>query len=1171
MINNNLPSLPDEGTVELNKIDGSITVIPGEKPKELNITIIATTKDGKETSSYSFIIHAKNIFEDIKGVHYNLTTWVTIECHKTPIPPSSSAYGVGYTDTYHGHDNVSELIKLYPLITSVGYYMNNTWDIIIEEEGDYKFYLGVYDTGALYIDGNEIIRLDEICGDEPVEESKIVHLTTGRHHMVCYTEVYMDSKKIAYLSVLYSKPNSDERLPLSTLTDDDSFDPVYDVYLYKNSYNFQKDNFIPEVSIASWGNRQMCATVEPLPKGLYFSSDFFYITGKPTEIQEAKTYHIYCMNYYSISNYFEFTIKISDNLHPGIIASYIKPNTFDETCITFYTAEKEKTTVYVNRHENEIVHIADNITKRLAELPPVFNGEYSAVFEAYIKIEQPGEYTIQIEISDSFQLSIGDKCGGAYVGCSDVQLFTQNCIFEEGFYGFYFITSHNYQTQFINFTMLYNNVKIIPQFYYYTSQTVIYNYTEVIYQRGVEICPNRLLDIPKEGIKSITVVPELPAGLVINKDNGEITGTATEVTPVNTYNITIVTNDNHVYDDSIKITVEYSVLPTDFFVYDLLNEVEIFGEIEYPLGKEMKFEIKNKQGRIWKYTPLDGVPSGFQFTNENDRYVISGRNNGSFHLLDVFFKAYSGHVMVLKELIIHFTPDPTPLECHYPFIYFYRYPTSKLQYAVSCNKKVSLFKLDSGNPDILSVAAGSGKLTITPPADSKSQVETINAIIKATTSDDEVYEIKLTIEGNNTLVSNGLHYNFTSFTTHNCHNPWSNPIGAVEGNTITNTFKGYSTPSEFDDLFPLARYIPYTLYLTWNMTIDEEDDYTFYISMYDTVQLSIDNYTVVDEFQICSKEIQEVKGDIHLTKGKHSVLLFIESYTDSVDHNYFLIYYGKTSDPITRLPIPTEFINDEFDPVVGLSSSNYEFKLLKDAETTIEFTVQSGGAASSFIECYSLETLPEGLEIDWNYLRIIGNPKQVQQAKTYHYQCKNVYSISNIITFTIEVTDNITPGLLAYYMKANEFDQHCMTIYEPGKSDNQLLIVRREFELNHVTLINERWYDLLPDFINEFSLVLKGYIKFPVGGKVTIHTKHSDSINIMIGEIGLLHTQCENIRIDDYAYDIAAGIYPIYLGYTNNYYTPYMEIAFLIDNEEIEYELFYGIYIYYYYLNSTNI
>lgn len=173
-----------------------------------------------------------------------------------------------------------------------------------------------------------------------------------------------------------------------------------------------------------------------------------------------------------------------------------------------------------------------------------------------------------------------------------------------------------------------------------------------MYQVGNEIIPNKLIS-DKLDIISVSITPVLPDGLMINIITGEISGTPSKESKMTEYTILINTSDGS-YTTTIKIGVEMVNEPSEFYYHDLINDLDIEKGSIYPLNTEMKMEIRYKKGGVSKYLMYEKLPKGFNYTLGNDQLIIFGQADESIHILDFYFKAYSGSIVTVQEFYIKF-------------------------------------------------------------------------------------------------------------------------------------------------------------------------------------------------------------------------------------------------------------------------------------------------------------------------------------------------------------------------------------------------------------------------------------------------------------------------------------------------------------------------------------
>lgn len=500
------------------------------------------------------------------------------------------------------------------------------------------------------------------------------------------------------------------------------------------------------------------------------------------------------------------------------------------------------------------------------------------------------------------------------------------------------------------------------------------------------------------------------------------------------------------------------------------------------------------------------------------------------------------------------------LSCHYPFSHLYRWPIEETSFEITCTQEVEAFEFgDFYTEEEIKINEQTGVLTIFPNQNPTGIMKVIVVYSK-----EVVFQFSISIDGNNDMIVPGLHYNYTYYSQYNCHDSFINPEIPIINNIYTPSFYGYKDINDFSLLFPNLNFIiPFTFYLSWNMTITEDDDYIFYISNYDSVELYIDDIKVIDGYKICSTELFTINGTIHLNKGNHKVFALTESYSDSYNNYIYLIYYGKVNTPIDRFPLHTTYYDNDFKPVLELTSSKYYYSLELNSYVRIYLYVKEGIR----LKCSCLEQLPNGLNFNFDYTKIEGIPTVIQEVELYHISCRNVYSITNYIEISIEIKGGYRNGLLTYYTKPEmNFDEECKTIYDIDIDNNNIeekgkvLVSRHEYSLNHSVISNGRFSDLPIDMNGEFSLIMKGFIKFRRRGNYSLKITNSDTFLLKIGrEINIFNAKCQNIINSTYYYYIKDGLYPFVLKYTNNYYTPHIDIDIELYGNEVKYDLYYSI------------
>lgn len=165
-------------------------------------------------------------------------------------------------------------------------------------------------------------------------------------------------------------------------------------------------------------------------------------------------------------------------------------------------------------------------------------------------------------------------------------------------------------------------------------------------------------------------------------------------------------------------------------------------------------------------------------------------------------------------------------------------------------------------------------------------------------------------------------------------------------------------------------------------------------------------------------------------------------------------------------------------PISNFSIDQTDLIFTVNEIVSIPFTVKNA------ISCISEPALPEGLDIQLDSNQITGTTVKVSKKTSYKFSCKNIFSVSNVITLIIEIVDNtaLKPGLVAYYLKPITItpSYYDVPITLAKDKDNLITkIIRHEEFINNEYNVNAKpWLGLSSHFISKYDVEWKGLIYF---------------------------------------------------------------------------------------------
>lgn len=211
-----------------------------------------------------------------------------------------------------------------------------------------------------------------------------------------------------------------------------------------------------------------------------------------------------------------------------------------------------------------------------------------------------------------------------------------------------------------------------------------------------------------------------------------------------------------------------------------------------------------------------------------------------------------------------------------------------------------------------------------------------------------------------------------------------------------------------------------------------------------------------------------------------------------------------------------------FRMVRGLSFNTNIVSINYNSLVNIPFYLLEGNK----FKCKSTPELPIGLSIDSDKQLITGRTKE-EDENEYTIICSNNSTITNEWKIKINVNNNYLHGLKTTYMKVQDYDNKCSTIYFPSNSSIINKIVRYEYNISHKYIDEPTiWNGLIDEFSNEFVVNWDGYIKVDIEGNYMFYINSYGAYWIYIDEdLITSKTGCNIINKDEINIYLKEGYY----------------------------------------------
>lgn len=191
--------------------------------------------------------------------------------------------------------------------------------------------------------------------------------------------------------------------------------------------------------------------------------------------------------------------------------------------------------------------------------------------------------------------------------------------------------------------------------------------------------------------------------------------------------------------------------------------------------------------------------------------------------------------------------------------------------------------------------------------------------------------------------------------------------------------------------------------------------------------------------------------------------------------------------------IIVNFIESDFLPTNSFSIDETDLVFTVNEIVSIPFSIKNA------MSCSSEPALPDGIEIQLDSSQIIGTAVKATTKASYKFSCKNIYSITNIITLTVEVVDNsiLKPGIVAYYLKPititpSYYDK--VHTLEKDKDNLITKIIRHEESIENQFNVNAKpRLGLSSHFSSKYNVEWKGLIYFDTINSWTVELNCKDA------------------------------------------------------------------------------
>lgn len=536
--------------------------------KDLEITI--NGKGYTETGSTTFTI------KKVENPTYKDGIWVL--AHDLSQTPCSSLndqiysyghkeYTIANLDGLTSREGWASKMDIFStLITTMNVTMMGF--INIETEGDYTFYLqtGNKMYGRVVVNSVEILSDWEQCNDwSETPLSNTTKLEKG------YAAVYIElrgGQDLDFKFVLqYSTPGDSSKKTIPFKYVQPRFEPVSFLTIDAQKISWLNDAFSLTPIHFVYGTASECeVTGNDLPEGSVITTNG--ITGHPQKDMEYKTYKMTCKNDYSVTNEITFELRVTSKFLNGLVAYYYKPYNFDTSLKTKYGPS-------VDGLEPSFIQIVDDafvIEGDGINYPEgttiEFLDDYAVYFEGYLKIgkNQEGLYNFKLQGEGGYWLYIDNKLIVEKPGrnsYSEETIVDFELTDDYYFYQIYYV-AHQGDAHFEIISKLSTSDEwtgfltdvFVPSYDYF-----VFRQRYATYLVGSTV-DNPIIEVGGDSItcKSVTVVPELPAGLMAgcsmqSDASARIGGTAQEYAELWTYEVTIeeLNGNKHTYPIDIRV------------------------------------------------------------------------------------------------------------------------------------------------------------------------------------------------------------------------------------------------------------------------------------------------------------------------------------------------------------------------------------------------------------------------------------------------------------------------------------------------------------------------------------------------------------------------------------------------------------------------------------------
>lgn len=502
------------------------------------ITITASNSAG--SASYNLTVAIQMNINHKRGLYFNITSKEAFTCLNGPESAKSYESQPEYTGIIDNIDSLNSqngfLIR-FPFIKTnfIKYFEINFSGLFYASTcGYYTFYSQADQGTKMSLDGKEIIYNYQICDGYEHMYKKLVYLTQGYHQIeISY---YKGSESTDWkFSYSYTLPNSVEQLPLPLYHIESEIDPVIKLTFSKQHYTLFKNLFYKIPFLFEQGDANRCYTYPNLPVGLYIHDNS--IMGVALEVLKKTKFGIMCENSNSITNMVHFTLEVIEDkklLEKGAKLTISKPISTNN----FLTSDnKNNMNLYYTFQLQEVIIPT---TPPWYDISSEFTTNFIVTIHSYIYVPKDGNYIIKLKTSSYVFLYINNMLYILHNTKSDIEEYTTISL-KCDYYYFELIFNHDngetslelewkheeedeyrniYDYIYSIFILLFYFIDSVSGDLYYKYYLYTYTVNEVI------ASPNQIINKPSE-YNSFTVNPQLPDGIIIDSNNGDISGMPT--------------------------------------------------------------------------------------------------------------------------------------------------------------------------------------------------------------------------------------------------------------------------------------------------------------------------------------------------------------------------------------------------------------------------------------------------------------------------------------------------------------------------------------------------------------------------------------------------------------------------------------------------------------------